>query len=94
MTMLRALDVAAGIAILLAALGSWRRSWALAVLCAATATAWFAGDVVPALALVHRPLLVHALLVSTGGAPAASGAVVAALWSRRWSPRPTTAGSS
>jgi signal transduction histidine kinase len=57
-----ALDLAVGVAFLLAAL-TFRRTPAHAVLLAATGLLWFAGDLVGALVFAHRATLTHFLLM-------------------------------
>ena len=66
--MLAALDLVAGTSILAIAVVGFRRSRTSAVLAATAAAAWFATSVLPQLALVHRPLLLHAVLALPAGA--------------------------
>ena len=65
--MVAALDVIAGASILGVGIIAWRRFRTTAILALVAALAWFAAVLVPSLALLHRPLLLHAALTLTGG---------------------------
>jgi signal transduction histidine kinase len=79
--LLEVLDVATGIVFLALGVIVWRRSRLYAALSVTAGVLWFAGDLNSALVLLHRPLVVGAILVSVAGRfpllPA--GVVVAAL---------------
>ena len=82
--LLEVLDVVTGTVFLALGVTVWRRSRVHAALSVAAGVAWFAGDLNPALVLLHRPMVVCvALAAVAGGFPVLfAGAVVAALWAQ------------
>lgn len=64
--MIAVLDALAGASVLTVGILGWRRFRPTSVLALGAAVAWFAVPAVPSLALLHRPLLLHAVLALPG----------------------------
>ena len=81
-TSLAVLDSTAGVSLVVAAVLGWRSFRSCAVFALLAGAAWFVGTAVPALVLLHRPLLVHSLLGLSRGARARPerGALLVAAW--------------
>jgi glucose-6-phosphate-specific signal transduction histidine kinase len=80
--MLVVLDAVAGASLLAVGAVAWRRSHASSLWAIGAAAAWFAASVAPALVLLHRPLLLHAILALTPGGM--RGALPRALLATAW----------
>lgn len=76
------MDVAAGIALVMVGGLGWRRCRGTSAFALAAAGAWFVAGVVPELAPLHRPLLVHSVLALPRhrAAGVASRALLAVVW--------------
>ncbi|TGN65741.1 hypothetical protein EXE59_18615 [Nocardioides eburneiflavus] len=80
--MLILLDAAAGLALLAVGLMGWTRARTSAAFATAAGMAWFAASAWPETALLHRPLLLHAVvaLAGTWGRPVVPRALIVAAW--------------
>lgn len=80
--LLSVVDFATGITFVVLGVVSWVRSRWLATMAVCAGAAWFLGDVVPAVTLLHRPLVVHvAIIAAVGGLGGPIAAVVVpVLW--------------
>ena len=67
--MLILLDAVAGLALLAVGLVGWTRARTSAAFAGAAGVAWFAASAVPELSLLHRPLLLHAVVALAGAWP-------------------------
>lgn len=65
--MVTALDALAGGSLLVVGVVGWRRFRISAAFAFAAAAAWFVVPVLPGLALLHRPLLLHSIVALRGG---------------------------